>query len=304
MPNPAPSVMAAAQSSPAVSSFGSSFLTGVGTALGSSMFGSKTRSLESQYRLARTHYKKMDRLQRNRLDRNMQARMAALKNAGLHPLAALGMSTSSGSSVSMPNVIPGQGSSGSFIGEGIRAAMDHRADKQSRAHARTLQGLQLEEQGLRNEWVREQIKNSQIKRGQILANAARTAGLGGGTSPGPGPQEPGNVVLSENTQIPTGKTTSSQDAEDRYWEIGGAAMGLHNIGYDGAGVYLGSVDDEIARLEQAGIIKPYGWTPKSPYRWRKNKTYGEFRYTRRPETRPRYPTHRRRDYSYEYQVSP
>lgn len=285
---------------------GSSFLTGAGAAIGSSMFGSKSRSLESQYRLSRHHYKKMDQLQRERVGPNMlaemRAKMAALQDAGLHPLAALGMSMSSGPNIPMPNVVPGQSDTGSYVGEGIRAAMAHRADKQSRAHAQTIAGLQLEEQGLRNEWVREQIRNSQIKRAQILSNAAQ--GSGSRNTPGPGPQESGNVVLSEHASIPTGKTTSSQDAEDRYWEIGGAGMGLHNLGYDAMGSHLGTVDDELKRLEQAGIIKPFGYTKKNPLRWRKSKTYGEFRYTRKPYKRPKYPTYRRRDYSYDYQVSP
>ena len=179
--------------------------------------------------------------------------------------------------------------------------MQHHQAKVNAAHGERIQNLQLDEQQLRNDWLRSQIANSALKRAQLLANAARGSGQG---TPGPGPQEEGAIHFGNDTVLPTGATTSSQDAEDRYWEIGGAAMGLHNIGYDSAGVYLGSVDDEIKRLEQMGILpQPLAGNRNNPYRWRESQKYGKYRLTRKPVQRPKYPNRKKRD-TFEYYNSP
>lgn len=307
-------------------SVSSSFLTGVGTGLGQSLVGSfggdgvNTARGQSSWAAdlqGRVNRRSM-RHYRRHLEKLPSAMVKGTTSAGLHPLAALGMQQGSGPafSVGTPG-IPGQNSTGSAVGEGILAGIGAYNLKQSRQHQEKMGGLQLKEQELRNEWVREQIKNSQLRRAEILANATRSSGEG---TPGPGPQQAGAVKFSDQVSVPTGTTTSSQDAEDRYWEIGGAGMGLHNIGYDIAGAYLGSVGDSIRRLENTGSIPPpltYSVARPSydgknyqsvldKYRWRNSKKYGEYRLVRPPESRPsRYSRSRDRSRAYDYmEISP
>lgn len=174
----------------------------------------------------------------------------------------------------------------------------------NQAHAERIQALQLDEQGLRNDWLRSQIANSALKRAQILANANRG---GPKITDGPGPSAPGTMNFGApdlGLSMATGQTTSSQAAEDRYWEIGGAGMGLLNIGYDLAGALFGNdVDAEVARLEQAGVIpKPLTTGRPDPYRWRDSKIYGKYRLVRKPSPRPKRKP--RKVYNFDYYNSP
>lgn len=276
-----------------LSGIGGSLAGGIGAGLGSMLGGSGYGRWKRQQRKL---YKYQLRYQPGIERANILAKVQAYKDAGLHPLAALGISSGGAGTPGVAPPIPGQSETGSAISEGIRTGMSVHAKKKQMAHAERVAGLQVDEQQLRNDWLKEQIRNSKLKRAQVLANATRTSGQG---TPGPGPQQAGEIRFSEHASVPTGTTTSSQDAEDRYWEIGGAALGLHNIGYDTAGLYLGSVDDELRRLESAGVLQPPLHAKKDPYRWRK----GGYRYVRPPVNRPKY---RRpaRSYRFEYYNSP
>ncbi len=159
------------------------------------------------------------------------ALMKSMDESGLHRLAALGITPGAGTSMPSPQqgpvghssqpIIPGQSNFGSAVETGINTALNVAQDNR-------MYGLKMQEQELRNDWLRTQIANSRIKTVAALANSQQD--LTG--KPGPGPTQPGTLQLNEHTSLPTGITTGSQDAEDRYWEFGGAAQGLLNIGYD------------------------------------------------------------------------
>lgn len=174
-----------------------------------------------------------------REDSAIQRRVADARAAGLHPLAALGIPMATGGSSGGPTpILPGQSSTGSAIGEGIRTAQSIASTNASRQHAQQLADLSLEEQRLRNVWLEEQIKNQRAKRLQGMANAAgrgnphllaseleqrkREAGLPSTYTVGHGGWE-------------TGRTPSAEDLETRYGEVAQQLGGVINMGFDLAG---------------------------------------------------------------------
>ena len=190
----------------------------------------------------------------------IKSKVEGAKAAGLHPLAALGISTGSGPSGA---VIPGQSpDAGSAIGQGINTYLNARQAQEDRAHSQQLATLGLEEQRLRNDWLRQQIMASKVKSLAGLTNATRHRT--GNVTPGPGPSTPGQMKLSETLSLPTGTTTSSQGAEDRYWEFGGAGMGLLNMGYDAASWLLPTQEDWNAFFDKLQILPNNPYTRKKP----------------------------------------
>jgi hypothetical protein len=218
----------------------------------------------------------------------IKAKVQGLRNAGLHPLAALGMSfpTTSGPS---GGGVPSRSQSplGSAIAEGARAY----GQAQARQHAQEMGQLGLEEQQLRNDWLRQQLAHQKWKMLQQMANAAGR-GTGGHGTQAPALQEEGVAGFGDKT-FKTGKSTSAQTAEDRWWEFGGAAFGVANAGYDIVGNLLSQslVDDIINSIH-----------PPGGQSWRSNvnRFYGnrpdprgyKAVYPPSARKRPKYPTHR------------
>lgn len=101
---------------------------------------------------------------RAQLAPDMIAKMDAAKAAGVHPLIALGLNPASAPQQPM---IPGQSADfGSAIKTGVDTALAIR-------DAREMSSLRIEEQQLRNDWLRMQILNSARSRGAQNANSTR-----------------------------------------------------------------------------------------------------------------------------------
>ncbi len=200
------------------------FLSGL---TGGTSFAGRKRDARFSRDMARAQIKWQDKRQSVAI----QKAVADAKAAGLHPLAALGISTGSGGAAPLPGIAPDYSTetpAGSAIETGLNVAAATARTEISRAHTKAMQMMQVREQALRNDYLESQITNSRAKTAAILANSRQTP-IG---EKGPGPTEPGQMVFSEHQRAPTGIITSSQAAEDRYWEFGGAAQGLLNLGYD------------------------------------------------------------------------
>nr|UXQ88099.1 MAG: DNA pilot protein [Microvirus sp.] len=226
MPGPA---LAAAPAAAGGISAGAGALYGGLAAGGATLLSgqlNKGVNFRGKYERARAHFA------RKQLGPDTRARVEAVKSAGLHPLAALGI-TPGASTMSNAGSMPGQSPDfGSAVSEGLRTAQSLYSGATRDAHSKTMAGLQLQEQGLRNDWLETQIATQRIKMAAALANVSQDRIA---LEQGPGATQPGEYVFSEFNKAKTGVTTSAQAAEDRGHEIAGFAQGLLNIGYDIAG---------------------------------------------------------------------
>lgn len=163
--------------------FGAYFGGPYGAAAGAStggqiggMFDSTTQA--GRDRNLRTAYKYQARYQPEVNKQVFRQQIKSYKEAGLHPLAALGISTGSGGGqpAQADPQMPGQSSTGSAIGEGLalvgqQSRQTHGAQMGKMAQRAALLGL--EEQGLRNDYLRAQIAASEQRRLMQLANSQR-----------------------------------------------------------------------------------------------------------------------------------
>lgn len=144
----------------------------------------------------------------------VQRRVSDAKSAGIHPLAALGMTQSYSSPVGLGG--------GSALGDGIAAAasgvgnaVSNRGSEKRADQASTWQGLLANEElnlmNTRREFIEEQIKASKQARLQSLANTMQD-----------------NEVLKKNfgETWKTGPGSSQQEWEDQYGGIVGEMYGL------------------------------------------------------------------------------
>nr|UXQ88077.1 MAG: DNA pilot protein [Microvirus sp.] len=259
---------------PIAAKAGSSFLTspiagGIAAGVTQGIFNkASSKSFRSRNRDMRKNYQYQERYLPNIQSALFKQKIADVKAAGLHPLAALGVSFGgSGSAASAPD-LAGQNNTGSAIGAGLETAQRLAGTQSSQAHGRQLAGLQLQEQQLRNDWLAQQIKHGTIKMAAQLANVGtRSSNL----EPGPGPQQPGAVHFSETQSMPTGKTTSAEAVQNRYGEGPEQAQGLLNIGYDVAGATLPKSFgdwwiDNITNAKRYGAPKSTSTIVKKPYR--------------------------------------
>lgn len=288
---PPPGVPLAAAAAP-VAGFGSSFLTGLGSGLASAVGGALGGSGNSIGRRAKD-LKRLDSEQKARdiaHFRSMnRARMQSAKELGLHPLVAMGIAPAGSTPIpgNATSNIPGQHDLGGAVASGINAYQSAERFKASTTHASQMANLQVKEQELRNDWLQAQIKNAKVQRIAALSNAA-------GRGQGMGPSPEGTLSLSKDVNIPTGTTTSAEDAENRWWEIGGAAMGILNIGYDLAGALVSqaTIDelvDSISPPGQQSNIEKHRYQPGAIGKVRGYTTV----YPPSSRQRPKYPTHRR-----------
>lgn len=104
--------------------------------------------------------RKSYQLQTQYIPQQIKAKVAGARAAGLHPLAAIGMSPSG----QPAPIIPGQNETGSIIGQGIETAANvYNQGKQGEA-MKQLGALKLEEQKLRNEYLAQQIRHNEVKK--------------------------------------------------------------------------------------------------------------------------------------------
>lgn len=100
------------------------------------------------------------------------ALMKSMDESGLHRLAALGINPGSGSAASGPSgtsaqpLIPGQSDFGNVVSDGINTALNV-------AQSDRMFGLKMQEQELRNDWLRTQIANSRMKMLTGTANSTQ-----------------------------------------------------------------------------------------------------------------------------------
>ncbi len=156
---------------------GQGLAAGVGGAIGG-MFGGKVTTAGRQ-RDARFTRDMQNAYDANRFEKydSITARVRDATRAGLHPLAALGIAPASGGG-SLPGLapaIPGQHDTGSAVETGINTMLNAQRSQLSGQHAQEMQGMRLEEQQLRNDWLRSQIMNSESKRLAAAANFAMPA---------------------------------------------------------------------------------------------------------------------------------
>lgn len=145
----------------AVGSFWGPFGYGVGTAAGS-LAGSMLQGDGVNFR--GKYARNQAQFARDQLAPDMIAKMKAAKAAGIHPLIALGLNPASAPQQPM---IPGQSAD---FGSAIKAGVDTTLAIRD---AREMSGLRIEEQKLRNDWLRMQIRNSARARGAVRANSSR-----------------------------------------------------------------------------------------------------------------------------------
>ena len=206
---------------PATKTASSSFLTspaGAGYAqaaasLAPSLFGSDSVNFRGKY--ARNKLKHDQKIwaaqQKHHLSTigpNFAEKMKAVDAAGLHRLAALGISTggSPAPGSSTQPMIPGQSPDfGSAISEGIQTAQNVSRGNQLSAQAKTMANLKVEEQHLRNDWLRTQIANSKMKTLTTAANANQDAIKLNALKGSP---HTGEVIVGEQPPIPHTGTSS------------------------------------------------------------------------------------------------
>lgn len=145
----------------AIGSFWGPFGYGAGAAAGS-LVGSLLQGDSVNFR--GKYARNQAQFARDQLAPDMIAKVKAAKAAGIHPLIALGLNPASASQQPM---IPGQSAD---FGSAIKAGVDTTLAIRD---AREMSSLRIEEQQLRNDWLRMQILNSARSRGAITANSTR-----------------------------------------------------------------------------------------------------------------------------------
>lgn len=177
MPLPAPAIMSAATGA----GMGSAFLTGAssafGSALGSAFGGTTGRGKRRDQRQAYRYQKRfLPGIEAAIQSKKFKRHMKDVDAAGLHRLAALGIAPSSGSASAVGAIqpeMPGQHVAGSAIETGINTMIGMQKSERQTAHQQIMGGLQIEEQTLRNDWLKTQILNSEAKRLASMANSQR-----------------------------------------------------------------------------------------------------------------------------------
>lgn len=258
---------------------GSSFLTGVGSAFGGGLGGAVGGLLGGALGIGQTSNRTKVKFSGELADEAWNAAMRNAKKFGIHPLYALGNAPSSAGSGGYDLT---DHTLGSAITEGVRFARETGRNNAERAairenqnNARILQRLKLTEQGLRNEWLHEQIEHQKLKRMQQALNARQDVvkigaltGLSSGDlslaggyrdklvtmSPPPEHIAPdSNVTMVGTMPVEARPGTATNEAiQDRYGELGGLLYSLYQIpatiGYN--------LDKQIEKL---GSGKGSGW---------------------------------------------
>nr|UXQ87939.1 MAG: DNA pilot protein [Microvirus sp.] len=212
---------------------GSNFLTGAGAAAGGALSGPlgyglgaaagqiagqafssnkvnfRGKYARKQHDFTRWANKNFNQDARDEMTPDMVARVKALDAAGLHRLAALGITPSGSAAQSSPQpMIPGQSDYGSAISDGINTALNVSQNDR-------MFGLKITEQELRNDWLRTQIMNSGTRRMSQVANEQRPAS---GVIDGPTVGDDRTTTAPGGQKITIRGGTSAQDLEDQIAE--------------------------------------------------------------------------------------
>nr|UXQ88025.1 MAG: DNA pilot protein [Microvirus sp.] len=204
---------------------------------------------------------------------NMVSRVKALDAAGLHRLAALGITPSGSAAQSSPQpMIPGQSDYGSAVSEGINTALNVSQNDR-------MGGLRIEEQTLRNDWLRIQIANSKMAMLKGVSNGSQDVGVSLESLQKP---HSGKIVVSEQPPIPHTTETSGysltghdtimqkpgairgQALEDAVGELMAAVFGpfqfAQDVGYTGdqwlQRKYKSRTSDPYKNMGKTGYTKP------------------------------------------------
>lgn len=152
----------------------------LGSGIGGGTASGRQRDARFNRDMSRSQIKWLANFQRQQPNDSIQRLVKDAKRAGLHPLAALGIAPSSGGSQSaaLPGIAaeyPGRSPAGSAIETGIQVMQGAQRFNRQTAHQTAMAELQVEEQTLRNDWLKSQILNSETKRLAQYANAQRPA---------------------------------------------------------------------------------------------------------------------------------
>ena len=150
------------------------------------------------------------------------------KAAGIHPLYALGANTTSYSPVSVggvsaPGSTPYASSGGSSLGGALADAgqnIGRAVSAMATPQEKIANGLALKNMELQNDLLASQIYQNYAR--------SRAPGTGPGMPGASGPR--GSMEFGPLGVIsPPPRSRSSQEAEDEFWEIGGALQGIYNL---------------------------------------------------------------------------
>lgn len=248
---PGPGIPIATASPSAFSGMGSAFLTGAGQAAGSLLGSFGGQSSKSKRRDQRKAYEYQAKYLPMIQSAQFKQHMKDIDEAGLHRLAGLGISPASGGQAMgaiNPN-IPGQSPTGSAIESGINTAINVQRANTQQAHSKVMANLQLEEQSLRNDWLRTQIQASKLKTAGAISNSQQdvihipqSGPLSRGTSgfnvtvgepPEVTPKNSGIVLPGGQTIPMTSNRTTAEGISDQYGDVVewvyGAARAIEDI---------------------------------------------------------------------------
>lgn len=199
----APAAAASAGSNPFTSALGAGLGAGAASMAGDLISGKSVNFRGKYARNKLKHDQKIWKAQQEHhlstIGPNMAEHMKALDAAGLHRLSALGITPSQGStSSSNQPMIPGQSDFGSAVETGINTAINVSDSNRQNAANQAFQKLMIEEQSLRNDWLRTQIANSKLKTLGQITNATQDIPLESLT----GKPHSGHIVVTEQPGTP------------------------------------------------------------------------------------------------------
>lgn len=156
-------------------------------------------------------------LQREFAQNGIRWKVEDAKQAGIHPLYALGAQTTAYSPISVGS--PDFATGGQNLGSAIQAMTTPK--EKLDGFAKTVQGLTLEKMGLENEVLRSQLRVvNQPGRGPGMPGATMIDGQGDATKT----MTVDGIRLNVNPN-----NTPAEDAEAQYGEIGGELFGIGNL---------------------------------------------------------------------------
>lgn len=173
-------------------------------------------------------------LQREFAQNGISWRVQDARNSGIHPLAALGASTTSFSPVTVgSNLADAYGSAGQDFGRAINATMS--APDRSKASSKAAEALTLERGQLENELLRTQIASQTAKLGQAGGNPAMQEANSKYLVEGQGPtvevkpidekkkfEDRPKMMIGGRRILTDPLTSNVESAEDRYGDEGPA----------------------------------------------------------------------------------
>lgn len=207
-------------------------------------FGSMFENNNSYSRFKRNMREGYRQLGKYGANANRKYQMAHIKGvvkgaqkAGMHPLFAMGGGTN------MP--------APSYVGESLRGR-DYGIQGQTSVQTAS----PAEQQAMHESEARARLMNAQADEiyGRLLDSVAARGRQGSNATQDERKVAEGKFVgfrLPGGGMSPAGESADAQDWEQRYWEIGGAAGALINIGGDAVGAIPESVWDKFLQLDNS-----------------------------------------------------